>query len=145
MLMAVRHSLWSVFFCSVILPTSKVMFRYLALYFRLSLLYPHVWFSSVIFGSTHIPWFCSFTLVDIAYPIPFLYPHWCSVPPFLPTCMVLFCHVPSVKTQCHLLYQHFIPFRHFARSYDFVSSCLCSLLCLRFCYTDVWWLCQIHN
>jgi len=55
-----------------------------------------------------------------------------SVPSLLPICVVLFCHVPSVKPQCHLLYQHFIHFRHFAKSYDFVSSCLCSLPCPRF-------------
>ena len=81
MLMAVRHSVWSVFFCSDILPTSQDMFRYLALYFRLSLLYPCVWFSSLIFRSTHIPWFYSFTQLDTACPIPFLYPHpyFCSV------------------------------------------------------------------
>ena len=53
-----------------------------------------------------------------------------SVPSFLPTRMVLFCNVLPIKTQCHLLYQHFISFQCFAKSYDFVSSCLCYLALL---------------
>jgi len=89
MLMAVRHSVWNVFFCSVILPTSNVMFWYLVLYFRLPILYPYVWFSSV---NAHTMVF-SFTLLDIAYPIPFLYPNWCF-------CSVTFANMHGFVLPC---------------------------------------------
>jgi hypothetical protein len=81
MLMAVRHSVWNVFFCSVILPTSNVMFWYLVLYFRLPILYPYVWFSSVNAHTMvlflHSAWHC------LPYTLPlsklmFLFRHFCQ-------------------------------------------------------------------
>lgn len=76
--------------------------------------------------STHTPWFFPSLCLTLLTLYPSFIQTDVSVPSLLPTCMVLFCHVPSVKTQCHLIYQHFSHFRHFAKSYDFVSSCLCS-------------------
>jgi hypothetical protein len=92
-LVAVGHSVWRDFFCCIILPPSKVKLWYFALYFRLSLLYPYVWFSSVIFDSTHIPWLCSFTLLDTAYPISCLYSHPCF-------CSVVFANTHGFVLPC---------------------------------------------
>jgi hypothetical protein len=146
MLMTTRHPVWSVFFCSNILLTAKVMFRYLALYFWLSLLYPYVVFLRHL-GSTHIPWLCSFTLLDTAYPISFLYLHpcFCSVVFASTHGFVLSCSVRPNPMPFTLLTLHSFP--------PFCQKLLFCLLvpllpCLAygsFCYTDLWWLCQIHN
>ena len=133
MVMMVRYSVWSALFCSVTLPTSKVMFRYLALHSRLSLLYSHVWLSSVMISSVHIPCLRSFTLFYIAYPIPFLYPHpcLCSVVSACTHRFVLSCSVRYNPMSFTWLTLHsFLPF---CQKLWFCFSCPSAPLpCLRF-------------
>jgi hypothetical protein len=115
---------------------SNITVLYSALYFRLSLLYPHLWFSSVIFGSELISWLWSVTPLYIFYPIPFLYPHprFCSV--ILPSRMILFRLLVILRfyalpafiftAQCHYFTSTLVLC---ARRYDVVLLRHLTLLC----------------